>query len=106
MSNENVSVFNFSPEELEGFKQVYLPIKSFDEMWLRCIQVTRQDNVGNPHIDLVIEQVYNQASYAVARDVFQIMLWREELLLNATKENDHGEEKETCYKEEKDYHHI
>lgn len=86
------SVFNFPEDELKHFKEVYLPIKDFDELWEISIDHTRQTNKDHPAIDHVIHQIYNESSYSVARDVFQIMLWREELI-KANKGESNGQEK-------------
>lgn len=95
-----ISVFNFPPEQLEAFKKAYLPIKNFDEVWQLSIEVCRNDNAGNPMIEQIIAHVFNESTYSVARDIFQIMLWREELITNnATREIDHGKEKSLEEKE-------
>ena len=88
-----ISVFNFPPDQLEAFKKAYLPIKDFDEMWKISIEVCRNDNADNPMLNTIINQIFNETTYSVSRDIFQIMLWREELIINgATKEISNDQE--------------
>lgn len=101
MEQNTISVFDFNKHELELFKKRYFREDiTFDFIWEDSINIVRQDNLNNPAIDQVIGMVYNDNTKTVGRDVFQIMIWREELLreeLKQLKEKLH--EKENCKEE-------
>lgn len=74
-----VSVFDMSPEHLEAFKKEVLPLTDFDDLWKLSIEVLKSENPNHPAIDQVVATVYNETSYSVARDLWQIAVWCEEL---------------------------
>lgn len=74
-----ISVFDMSPEHLEAFKKEVLPLTDFDDLWKLSIEVLKSENPNHPAIDHVVNSVYNETSYSVARDLWQIAVWCEEL---------------------------
>lgn len=74
-----ISVFDMTPEHLEAFKKEILPLTDFDDLWKLSIKVLKSENPNLPAIDKVIATVYNETSYSVARDLWQIAVWCEEL---------------------------